>query len=561
VSTSPREWHERAIAAERAGSAQEAERIITEGLGEHPREAELHNSAGNLAMRRQDFVLAAERFASAARIAPTHLPFAINEAIARTRSGAADKALEALAPHEDAGRADARYCTTRANAARLVGALAAASEWYDRALSLDGSNARALAGRARIALERNETDAIARIDRALAREPGDAHLWHSKAQALDLAGDLTGALALTRQIVDQAPAWRDGLDLLAQLRLAAGDADFDDHFAEAARKVPADPTIPLAHAMALAAVERFREGTEVAAEGQRRFPDVERFVLFEASFASAAGEDARAEKAFARLREDTLDRAQNEARHHLRTQNWAAAQSALDRAFRHARFDVATWALAGMLWRVTDDDRAEWLHDRQGLVRLMPLVDAETVLPPALALLTQVHAKATFPIGQSLRGGTQTRGILFHRREPELAALHDAIMATVEQYRAGLPATDPQHPLLRLADTPWALAGSWSVRLTGGSDHHASHMHPQGVLSSALYLQLPPVDDTGEDGALELGRPPPDLRLDLPPLHVIRPQEGHLALFPSTLFHGTTPFAKGARMTVAFDVVARGDPG
>jgi len=561
VSTSPREWHERAIAAERGGSPQEAERIITEGLGEHPREAELHNSAGNLAMRRRDFVLAAERFAAAARIAPTHLPFAINEAIARTQGGAPDSALAALAPYEDAGRADARYCTTRANAARLAGDPAMASEWYDRALALDRGYARALAGRARIALERNEADAVARIDTALAREPGDPHLWLSKAQALDLAGDLAGAQALTRQIVDQAPTWRDGLDLLAQLRLAAGDADFDDHFAEAARKAPSDRTIPIAHTLALAAVERFAEATEIATQAQTRFPEAERFVLFEASFASAAGDDARAENAFGKLREDTLDRAQNEARHRLRTQDWAAAQTALDRAFHHAPFDGTTWALAGMLWRVTDDPRAEWLHGQEGLVRLIALTDAQTVLPPAIALLEQIHATATFPIGQSLRGGTQTRGILFNRKEPELAALRDALLATLDEYRAGLPAADPQHPLLRLAHTPWALAGSWSVRLTGGRDHHASHTHPQGLLSSALYLLLPPTDDAHGEGALELGRPPPDLRLDLPPLHVIRPQEGHLALFPSTLFHGTTPFAKGARMTVAFDVVARGGPG
>lgn len=561
MSTSPREWHERAIAAERGGSPQEAERIITEGLGEHPREAELHNSAGNLAMRRRDFVLAAERFAAAARIAPTHLPFAINEAIARTQGGAPDSALAALAPYEDAGRADARYCTTRANAARLAGDPAMASEWYDRALALDRGYARALAGRARIALERNEADAVARIDTALAREPGDPHLWLSKAQALDLAGDLAGAQALTRQIVDQAPTWRDGLDLLAQLRLAAGDADFDDHFAEAARKAPSDRTIPIAHTLALAAVERFAEATEIATQAQTRFPEAERFVLFEASFASAAGDDARAENAFGKLREDTLDRAQNEARHRLRTQDWAAAQTALDRAFHHAPFDGTTWALAGMLWRVTDDPRAEWLHGQEGLVRLIALTDAQTVLPPAIALLEQIHATATFPIGQSLRGGTQTRGILFNRKEPELAALRDALLATLDEYRAGLPAADPQHPLLRLAHTPWALAGSWSVRLTGGRDHHASHTHPQGLLSSALYLLLPPTDDAHGEGALELGRPPPDLRLDLPPLHVIRPQEGHLALFPSTLFHGTTPFAKGARMTVAFDVVARGGPG
>jgi len=48
---------------------------------------------------------------------------------------------------------------------------------------------------------------------------------------------------------------------------------------------------------------------------------------------------------------------------------------------------------------------------------------------------------------------------------------------------------------------------------------------------------------------------PPDLGLDLPPLRTIEPQPGYLALFPSTLYHGTTPFGSAERMTVAFDVV------
>ncbi|NBC88460.1 MAG: hypothetical protein GVX90_03010, partial [Alphaproteobacteria bacterium] len=120
-------------------------------------------------------------------------------------------------------------------------------------------------------------------------------------------------------------------------------------------------------------------------------------------------------------------------------------------------------------------------------------------------------------------------------------------------------------PLLRHRETPWRLLGSWSVRLagsgSGGGDYHTAHIHPQGILSSALYLVVPeeahaPVAEGARPpGWLEIGRPPPDLGLDLPPLTTIEPREGHLALFPSTLYHGTTPFGSAERMTVAFDVV------
>ena len=96
-SLSPREWHQRAIAAEQRGAKDEAERIIAQGLGEHPNEAPLHDSAGNFAMRRGEYGLAAERFAAAARLSPGHLPFAINLAIAQTQADAPEAALAAKA--------------------------------------------------------------------------------------------------------------------------------------------------------------------------------------------------------------------------------------------------------------------------------------------------------------------------------------------------------------------------------------------------------------------------------------------------------------------------------
>jgi len=47
---------------------------------------------------------------------------------------------------------------------------------------------------------------------------------------------------------------------------------------------------------------------------------------------------------------------------------------------------------------------------------------------------------------------------------------------------------------------------------------------------------------------------PPSQGLDLPPLRQIEPQPGRLALFGSTLWHATAPFAAGERLTFAFDV-------
>jgi hypothetical protein len=81
-------------------------------------------------------------------------------------------------------------------------------------------------------------------------------------------------------------------------------------------------------------------------------------------------------------------------------------------------------------------------------------------------------------------------------------------------------------------------------------------MHPRGWISSALYIALPPNNpaDPKDAGWLTLGQPDERLGIDLPPWRSIEPKAGHLALFPSTMLHGTMPFSDGERLTVAFDV-------
>jgi uncharacterized protein (TIGR02466 family) len=98
-------------------------------------------------------------------------------------------------------------------------------------------------------------------------------------------------------------------------------------------------------------------------------------------------------------------------------------------------------------------------------------------------------------------------------------------------------------------------SGSWSVRLRGGG-RHANHVHPQGWISSALYISLPPrtSSDAEDAGCLLLGEPQEQLGVDSPPWRKIEPKRGQLVLFPSWMWHGTRPFTEGERLTVAFDV-------
>ena len=558
IGFSAQDWYNRASAASQTGDLVEALSAIRSGLKAYPNEAFLWHAAGSVLLMQGQPVDAAEHFGKAFALEPKQFDHAVDQAIALSNADRNEEALKVLGRIEKKGAKFAHYCSTRANAERGAGYHAKAAKWYDRALKIEPDRPKALVGRANVALERGEGSALKRFDKALTIDPGNPHIWLGKAQALDVEGNREGALTVMRQIVDQAPGFTDGLRYLAQLRHAGGEEDFASHYAEAARKAPQDPNIADGWCKVLAALDLNTEAMEVATQARKSSPAADYFALLEAIYAGASGNHDRAESIFADLKWSSHDRSLHEARHRIRRQEFDAAERLLDTVITDQPGDIGAWSLRDMLWRLTDDARAEWLHGQDGMVQLLPLAGRSRVIDEAITTLRELHENAPMPLGQSLRGGTQTRGTLFHRAESVLGDLHRAIHGTLEEYRKGLPPLDNSHPLLRHRDTPWRLAGSWSVRLTGGGDHHAAHIHPEGIISSALYLIVPePAEGPGQQGWLEIGRAPNDLGLDLPPLHCIKPQPGHLALFPSTLYHGTTPFDANERMSVAFDVVTQ----
>ena len=550
---------EAVMAAEKAGKADEAVRLFDAAIATSPGDAGLVNNAAGSALRMGDAVRAETLYRRAHEMVPQDAEFALNLAIAHGRAGHHREAVALLKRFERACSAQPRYWSVRAGAERDAGLLALAAVSYDRCLALEPGHARALHGRARVALERDEADAAERYAGAIAASPGDAMLWLGRAQALEAAGQAAEAREIADALSAQMPGWTDAHRYLAELRLNMGDGEagstvFADHYGAALAKVPENPQLYVAWGQTLAGADRFAAASEVAARGLAMHPGDADLRLAAATFASAAGDLERAEGLFAALPVRTVIRRVEEARHALRRGDPERAEGLLATALVDDPQDVAAWALRGLAWRMLGDAREEWLHGQEGLVQLLPLDLPAPELANAIAFLETLHDRSFHPIGQSVRGGSQTRGALFQRIEPEIAALHGAIVGAIERYRSALPPLDMTHPLLRHRDAELAISGSWSVRLEAGG-RHSVHIHPKGLLSSALYLRLPPVDAADQQGGwLELGGAPPEMGIGLPPRVRIEPREGHLALFPSTLFHGTRPFTRQRRMTVAFDV-------
>ncbi len=171
--------------------------------------------------------------------------------------------------------------------------------------------------------------------------------------------------------------------------------------------------------------------------------------------------------------------------------------------------------------------------------------DLPSYLNDLATALRGLHGLRTHPIGQSLRHGTQTAIDLTAVDDRAIQAFFSAIDAPIRTHLRHLGRAEA-----------YRLAGCWSVRLSPGG-HHTPHIHSQGYLSSACYIDLPPaIGGEGRQGWIGFGQPPFDCGQPLPPEHYERPAPGRLVLFPSWLWHGTVPFqGEGHRLTIAFDVV------
>jgi Tfp pilus assembly protein PilF len=544
----PAALHLRAVAYRRAGRLEEARRGFAAALAAAPRDASVANNFANLLRQMGASDEALRHYDRALALRPDYRDAAFNKALLLAAMGDARGALALLDRLTTAQPGDARAHSARGGALRQLGRHAKAAQAFDAALRAEPELASALKGRAQVALERGECDAAARYRRAVKADPADLGALHGYAEALEAEGSEEATTFLERALA-MRPDWIEGHELLARMKAERGDDDGTRLMRGAAARDPGNRALAVALAKTLAAADRWEEALAALP-----LSDDADLALMRASWLSEAGRPADALALLGKQSSASQAGAIPEARTRLRLGDVLGAARVLERAVAADSSAIAAWGLLEIAWRLLGDPRAQWLSE--GLISVRDLGMDDGMLAELHATLGQLHRTRAHPIGQSLRGGTQTRGALLLRSEPVLARLREALTAAVADYVAALPAADDAHPLLRHRTRKLAIGGSWSVRLAG-SGFHVSHIHPEGVISSAFYVALPDAVAASPDhaGWLELGRPPAELGLALDPLAIIEPRVGRLALFPSYLFHGTRPFADGERLTVAFDVV------
>lgn len=507
--------------------------------------------------------------------APTHQDAAVDLARLLATQGRHNDLLAATASAASIARPRALLLGERSRALKALGRLSEALASADRAARLYPDNAAVLHNLAATAGDAGQAEiAVHAASQALTLDPGAEASWLVLARALQALNRLSEAEVAYRRVAS-SPARLDAAAELSQLIwMRDGDAAAALAALDHALPNPADAEArTVLRIRLLAAVGQDDAAADEAEAASNQAP---RSVVL-AVAASLALMSPRPDRALALARR-ALEAAPGDAR---ALRQWAEAligtgdgAQALPaiRELRRARpLDQGLIAAELTALRLANQPQPDALANLDAVVGVS-MIDTPPGWPSLdafLADLTQrleaLHAdRRAHPIGQSLRQGTQTGADLATLDDPVIAAFRQAVSGPVTRYIEGLG--HGQDDLRARITGGWRFQGMWSARLQAGGGRHTNHIHPEGWLSSACYIALPSDVTTGAEpallslddgpGRLRLGQPGgPAARL-IAPERFVQPQPGRLALFPSYLWHGTSPFqGPGTRLSIAFDIV------
>lgn len=591
---------EQAVAMLRAGEGAHALAIAQALAREAPRAADAHQLLG-MALADAGNVAAGDAFRLALELAPDSTVVALNYAAWLRKHNRLPEAASVLecAPesaqtclqlgllalrmrdHARAISAFERAIALQPNAVqawhglgsalRATGEPGAAAEAFRKATELvpDYTPAWVNLGMVQRLLGRID-DALVSLKRAEALGHRGPELGDAINGALSDAGRIDKALSGARQHVVAFPAYAPAYRTLSQILWEYGPelAPQEDPLKtlrEAASMQPHNLALQWEYASMLLAMRRSGEAynwLETMRRGGVAGPMLDWYCA-EACEALGKGEQAASLFSAAQRGLGNQPEFLNAyARHAFRRGDYEHAQACAARAVQLAPANQEAWSHLGTAWRLLDDPREHWLFDYDRLVGYVEVPpppgfnDMSEFLNRLARTLHAMHTARREPLNQSVRGGSQTTGRLFGRNDSNLRAAESALNTAVSRWLSTLP-DDPSHPFLSRKRDNVHFVGSWSVRLQS-SGRHSNHIHNEGWMSSAFYVALPASlsqPAASQAGWIQFGQPLEELGLDLPPRRVIQPRLGHLALFPSYIWHGTVPFTDAEpRLTIAFDM-------
>ena len=551
----------------RRGHLDEAERLLRLSVDLEPRNPEFRSNLGQVLAARGQPDAGLQQMEEAVRIEGRFRPARL--ALARLANQLGRPALAETHARE--------LCNADSRDSEGWSALGAALDALGRETEARAALVRAVEiapryGAARVNLavtlckQERAGEALAQIEAAERLGLAHPRFALTRARALMLLDRYDEAEAVLASMVAARPDGLESQFMLAQLRHVRGDEDFAAALREAAALPASPPAVAMMHADVLRRAGQTDEAERLIYGLIARFGRAPQLLGL---LANLLHESGRCAEAVAAAREaatampDDVAVLENFVAALLSAGEPAEAvpvierfraQAPLDQRWITYRIDAAR--------QLGEPLFAEWC-DLERLVRPYDLPP-----PPGFATIEEFnaalrpviearHAQRHHPLDQSLRFGTQTSRGLLDDDEPLIVAFRRALEGPIADYQAAI-GHDARHPLLARNVAPARLVGCWSIRLRRGG-HHVNHIHPEGWISSAYYLAVPPevADPVARSGWIKFGEP----RFPMPggdPLRFVQPRIGRLVLFPSYLWHGTTPIlGDEPRMTIAFDAVPR----
>lgn len=549
------------------GQYEPAIALMRESLSLFPDQAEVANNLGNALLKSGCAEEAIASYSEAIRIFPKYVDAMRNLGLCYAKMGRPDDALECLQRCIEMRPEDATAVFAIGNMHREQGDIDGAIADFEKALELQPDYADAhhnlgvclrLTQRPQEALEHYETAKSLGLDRAeLHHNIGNARIDMQQADS---------AIDAYRAALEQNPT---DLNTHRNLNSLLWQQDFiDDYlksYSDVLKKYPTAIELRLAYATSLNQKESYAEAEKVLRDGLQHTKESSEFKSLLAYTMEGQGrwDDALVMHAAA---VNTPGAVPNQLVSYGRA---LLACKKPDEALRQIKagaaltpFNQRALAYLGLCWRMLDDERDALLNDYENLIQVYELPvpegygDADEFNQRLGAVLEPLHIGKNQPAEQTIRGGSQTSGDIFDRRDPEITSLAAALQTCIEDYVGRFPRND-EHPLYLRASGKFDFSASWSVRL-GRSGYHEMHTHPLGWISSAYYVQVPPkiIKNSEHGGGIKFGEPDIDLGAKGEARRNIQPAIGRLVLFPSYMWHGTVPYeADEPRMTISFDVV------
>lgn len=550
------------LALKDTGDWKEGERWLRFSIELEPNRGEFHANLGNLLRKREKYAAAEAAYQRALDLLPEHraarrgLALALND-LKRFQEA---EAQCRLLLSDDETDADAWDILGLALAS--LDRLAEAESAHRRAVALDPQNKVAHHNLAAVLVAQEKPEARQALETARKLGADGYEAAYNSGRAALNAGDLDEAEKSFARAAELQPLNVEAQSTLANVRFMRSDPAFVRSLVTAVKANRDNIPLQLLLGELLWRSGRLAEAETLARDLLTRKPTP----AVRSTLAAILFDQGRLEEAEAQALEAAAARPEAQGVL-LNVVTILLARRRAEEAMPFIQAQLARlpqaqmWlAFESLASRMLATPRYGELCDYEQLVRVYDLE-----APPGWSSMEQfnrdlaaaLHARHRFsrhPIDQTLRNGTQTSRSLLSDTDPVIRAIIEAFDAPIEEYRRtlGMPAA---HPLSRANQGVSQFTGAWSVRLKRNG-FHVNHVHPEGMLSSAYYVEVPPEaeDQALKSGWIKFGEPRYPIS-GLGAERYVQPKPGRLVLFPSYMWHGTNPiYGEEPRLCIAFDM-------